>query len=228
MKFTAVGRVHPERADIFFSKITWQSESSGSVSIACESSQLCVSLDDSRIDGYVTAFVTAEHIAQTVVSSLGYSLGCGYSAEIIQVIEDSGESHCFGVMAENLRFEDHNPVFSSALGLARQNLYFRFALQDYTRALTEHTDCAFFCYRVIEAIKSSFAARSQGGGWAEMHTALGTNEETITSTIKAFADPVRHGNWFALPQTTAQQRNDMLSLTRSVLETYRHFADRSA
>jgi hypothetical protein len=53
-----------------------------------------------------------------------------------------------------------------------------------------------------------------------MHKALGTRENSITTVIKEFADPVRHGNWLGCKPTTTAQRNEMLVLTRDILDRY--------
>jgi len=102
------------------------------------------------------------------------------------------------------------------------------ALRDYARAIREVMHCAFLCYRAIEAIKSSFAATTGRDGWADMHTALGTSRQTIEAVVKDFADQVRHGNWFSFRPTTSAQRNEMLLLTRDILDRYLRHAGTSA
>jgi hypothetical protein len=181
-------------------------------------------LDDPKIDGYTTAFVNAEHFAQIVASALGFSLGSGYSVEVIQVIEETGRSHVFGVRPEGLKFEHYEPIFQRVFELASVNLFFRLALRDYIRAITDTTDCATHCFRAIEAIKSAFEFQTRLKGWADMHAALGTEEETITKVVKVYADPVRHGNWAAAKATDTSTRMQMLSLTRDILNRYLDYA----
>jgi hypothetical protein len=220
MKIFATGRVHPERADVRFGEITWSASDGSTVSITCDSSQLFIRADFQNCDGYVAAYIQAQHVAETVVGALGFALGTGYSVELIQLIEESGASHVFGVRPGNLSFPEGDPIFGSALELSRKDLFFRFALRDYARAIGTIVDCAFYCYRAIEAIKSAFDLRGEPGGWAAMHSSLGTTREQIENVVKAFADPVRHGNWFSMQPTTSAERNAMLVLTREILARY--------
>jgi hypothetical protein len=75
-----------------------------------------------------------------------------------------------------------------------RDLFFRLAVRDYLRALTDPIDCPTYCYRAIEAVERAFAHGSGlGNGWAPLHAALGTDKNTIESVVKDFADPVRHG-----------------------------------
>ena len=140
--------------------------------------------------------------------------------EIIQVVEDPPVAHVFGVNVETLTYRPHEPIFVRAYGLASEDVFFRLALRDYTRAITEALDCPTYCFRAIEAIKAAFAFRSGRDGWAAMHDALSTDRTTIDRTIKNYADPIRHGNWIAVQPTTSVARNAMLLLTRQILEGY--------
>jgi hypothetical protein len=173
-----------------------------------------------QLDGWVSAQIAAEHLGYMIVSALGFSLGFGYSVEIIQVIEENGTPHVFGVSVGNLGFNPHDPVFSRALQLAGENLFFRLALRDYMRAITDTTDCATYCFRAIESIKSACALQAGNDSWDAMHTALGTNREDIERRVKQFADPIRHGNWVAAPSTNSATRLDILSCTRAILDRY--------
>lgn len=156
-------------------------------------------------------------------------MGLGYSVEIHEVIEEDGTPRVFGVSPftdapdQKLGFDPHNPVFGRALKLAGRDLFFRLALRDFLRAITDPTDCATYCYRAIEGIKSAFVFKTGKDRWDDMHAALGTDRESIESTVKRRADPVRHGNWIEAPVTTAAVRWEMLWLTREIL---RKFLDR--
>lgn len=226
MRYIATGRVHPERADIHFGPIEWQIPEQGRVVAQCDSSQITVLLELASIDGWATAYITAEHFALIVIGALGFSLGTGYSVELIQVTEEDGTPHVFGVRPTGettdqiLGFDPHGPIFDRAFQLANQNLFFRLALRDYLRAIIDTTDCATYCFRAIESIKSAFSSLTGNVGWSEMHAALGTDKATIDATVKNFADPVRHGNWVNAPTTDGKTRWQMLLLTRKILLTY--------
>lgn len=225
MNYLATGRIHPERADINFGRMVWHLDQ-GKVIASCESSQVTIWIDLATIDGYVNAYLLAEQFSHIVVGALGFSLGNGYSVELIQITEEDGTPHVFGVRptgatpSATLGFVPHEEVFGHALDLANRDLYFRLALRDYLRAFTDSYDCGTYCYRAIEALKSSFSVRGRGNAWAVMHTALGTDRSSIESKIKAFADPVRHGNWVSAKPSSSLDRWNMLSLTRDVLYKY--------
>jgi hypothetical protein len=72
MKYIATGRVHPERADVNIPTTPpWRPAGGGEISVHSESSQLTVTLTDPPVDGYVEAFLLAQHVAESVVSALG-------------------------------------------------------------------------------------------------------------------------------------------------------------
>jgi hypothetical protein len=220
MRYYATGRVLPERASVGFSRIQFAIDS-GTVAIACDASQIAVTLDSlSSVDGWITARVQAELYARVIVSNLGFHKGCGYSVEIVQVTEENGVAHVFGVGVVGLAFAEGSRAFHRAFELSNRDLYFRLAVQDYVRALTEISDCATYCYRAIESIRSSFGPGDGSKPWADMHAALGTSRGLIDAVIKDFATPIRHGDWTEERPTNSQQRYDMLALTRTILSKY--------
>lgn len=223
MRYVVTGRIHPERADIRFSTVEWQIPNDGRVVASCDSSQITICLELSSIDGWITAFIAAEHFAMIIVGALGFSLGSGYSVELIQVTEENGTPHVFGVRPtgltpeQTLGFDPHGHVLNRAFELANANIFFRLALRDFLRAITDPTDCATYCFRAIECIKSAFISKTGKDRWDDMHAALGTDKATINSTIKDFADPIRHGNWVNVKPTDGETRWRMLLLTRDTL-----------
>lgn len=222
-RYIATGRIHPERADVSFSKVTWEIPGEGKVTASCDSSQVTVVLELSNIDGWIAAHIAAEHFAYIVIGAVGFSLGSGYSVEVTQVTEDDGTPHVFGVrptgrsLDETLGFAPHDEVVDRAFKLANTNIFFRLALRDYIRAINDAIDCPTYCYRAIESIKSSFAFSSGIDDWEIMHNALGTDRNAIENTIKKYADPIRHGNWIEAPVTNKNDRWQMLLLTRDIL-----------
>jgi hypothetical protein len=116
--------------------------------------------------------------------------------------------------------EPHIEVFNRAFRLAGRNIFFRLALRDYLQAITDVTDCATYCYRAVESIKAVFVQKTGNNRWDDMHAALGTDRNAITSTIKDFADPIRHGSWVNAKPTDKFKRWDMLELTRDILIKY--------
>ena len=220
MKYLAVGRIHPERTHVSFGPLQWTYEDKGRVTIFSDSAQLSVSLNLPELKDLASAHMAAEHYGQIVASSLGFSLGSGYAVEVTQIFEEDGKPHVFGVRHQALVYQPYAEVFNRAILQATDDIFFRLALRDYVRAIVDTTDCASYCYRAIEAIKSAFAFRSKKDGWAEMHQVLGTNRDTIEATVKQYADPIRHGNWIEAKRTNAGIRTAMLIATRDILYGY--------
>ena len=195
--------------------------------VNCDASQITVALDMPKVDGWLSAMVIAEDIASIIVGGLGFSLGSGYSLELIQVTEEDGTPHVLGVRPSNpnkqdetLAFNPHTEIFNRALLLASRDIFFRLAVRDYLQAINDIRDCATYCYRAVESLKSSFAMRSGHDRWNEMHAALGTDRQLIITTIKQYADPVRHGNWVNAKPTDNFIRWSMLAATRDILNRY--------
>ena len=233
MNYICTGHVHPERADISFSRIEMMLGNEYSVATSCDSSQVTVVLDSAAVDGWIAAQIVAADVAGIVVGALGFSLGSGYSVEILQVTEPNGTPHVFGVRPsgetpqQTLGFDPHLPTFNRAFRLSGRDVFFRLAVRDYLRAITVVADCATYCYRAIEGLKAAFVFNTGIDRWDDMHTTLGTDRESIQSTIKDYADPIRHGNWVNAKPTNAQERWAMLSLTRTILEKYLDHAEPS-
>jgi hypothetical protein len=228
MRYTATGRLHPERADINFSRIELQLEGGDRAVLQCDASQITVLLDNPSVDGWISGYLVAEQLAHIVVGALGFSLGSGYSVELIQITEEDGTPHVFGVRPTNtsgqsLGFDPHIAIFNRAFQLACRDIFFRLALRDFLRAITDTADCATYCYRAIESLKSSFAFKTGVDRWDDMHSALGTDRLSITRTIKDYADPIRHGNWINAKPTDSVTRWRILELTRDILVKYLNY-----
>jgi hypothetical protein len=230
MKFICTGRVHPERADISFSRVEMNFEGGGSAVASCDASQVTVVLDSPSLDGWISAYIMGEDVANIFVGALGFSLGSGYSVELLQVTETDGTPHVFGVRPEGedrqtLGIDPQIPAFSRAIRLSGRDVFFRLALRDYLRGITEVTDCATYCYRAIEGIKSAFVSKTGIDRWDDMHSTLGTDRTAITNTVKLYADAVRHGNWVNAKPTNKVERWNMLCLTRDILAKYMDYAE---
>jgi len=220
MRYEVTGRVHPERAGVSFSPVSWSGTDGRRIEASCDASQLFVSIELPGVSDPATAKLAAEDFAQIVVSALGFSLASAYFVEAIQVWNPPRVPVVFGVRIEELRLPEAPSLLTDLVTLATGDIFFRLALRDYVRAIGDAQDCASYCYRAVEAIKSAFAAPGVADVWAKMHATLGSSREDIESKVKRFADPVRHGNWIEAPQTDGAQRLEMLKLTRDLLLAY--------
>jgi hypothetical protein len=226
MRYICTGRVQPERANVGFSRIEMQLDGGGKAIISCDSSQLTVLLENPNVDGFIAARLMAKDVAGIVIGALGFGLGCGYSFDLIQVTEESGDAHVFGVQpaGDSLAISKDLHEIGRAVQLGGRNVFFRLAVRDYLLAMTEELDCAFYSYRAIEGTKSAFALSAQGNGWSAMHAALGTDQESTTKNVKDFADATRHGNWVGAKYTDSALRRNMLQMTRDILVKYLDYA----
>ena len=206
-------------------------EGGGTAIATCDASQVTIALDVPNIDGWIAAHIVASDVANILIGALGFSLGSGYSTEIVQILEEDGTPHVFGVRPtgetpdQTLGVDPQISAFNRAFRLSGRDVFFRLALRDYLRAITDVTDCATYCYRAIEGIKSAFASKTGLDRWDDMHDALGTKRNEIKSTVKNYADAVRHGNWVNAKTTNKFERWKMLSLTRDILVKYLDYAE---
>jgi len=218
MKYYISGKVLPERAAVQFQEISMDMKQNGYMKITCDAGQLNA-VFETPINDIVSAKLTVEHNAQMIVSALGFSLNCGYSVEIINVFtsEEEGKPTVFGVKADTKNEFEQAQVFNDALLFSSDNVYFRMALRDYMRAITDNMDCAFYCYRALEAITKSYNSGQGSQGWLDLHKDLGTNRKDVDEKITNFASPIRHGRWVEAKSTNSGQRMAMLSYTQSIL-----------
>lgn len=224
MKFIATGRVHPERAEVNISQF-FESNEVASIRMYVGASQIVIHIDDPRIECVRSAHTISEHYAQAMVSSLGLANGCGYTAEITQILDYEFGVQVIGVGEEELASEEHDMVFNNALRLTFRDPFFRFALLDYTSAITDKLGCANSCFRVFESLaKAIDGSKRDKYNWEQFHLALGTDKATIDRLVKNFADPVRHGNWVELADMTWDNRAEMLVFTKDVLIRYIAYA----
>ena len=216
----------PERTAVSLSTVTFEYDEGSIGTIYCDASQISILLNSPILSTHLDAKMHANLICGMFVSAFGFSLGRGYSIEITQVTDENGVAAVFGVappnkrVNENLEFDTNEDIFHRSLKLSSENIFFRFAMRDYTRAILDEIDCAYYCYRAIESIKTSFETENTLDGWEVMHQKLGTSAEEIITKIKHYADPTRHGNWVKVRDTNVEIRWDILAYTKELLHKY--------
>ena len=129
MKYVVVGRILPERANVNLSRTDFRS-SDGSVSyLQCDASQFTVVLNDNEVKDAYSAKIRGEQMALMIVSALGFSNGSGYSVEVIQVVDEEGNSFVFGVrpyspeLGTDLKIEPMDQVCTDAIRLSGHNIF---------------------------------------------------------------------------------------------------------
>ena len=226
MRYIATGRVQPERADIRFTPIEWRIPEHGNVVAYCHGSQLTLVLDIASIDGWATAYQQAKHFALMTVGTLGFALGAAFRIELIQVIAENGLPHVFGAEAigrlpdQSLRIDQPDSGFNRAIQLANKDVWFRLAMRDYLNAIDDAVDCAMYCDRAIETLRTALRARP-GADAAAVDAALGLAAGALDTIVKPHATPLMdHGPSANAPATDNDSRWAMMTLTRDVLLRY--------
>jgi hypothetical protein len=219
MKIFATGVVHPERGGAHFPTLSWKNERDEKIAISCTASQLSITIDIPDLQDSSTGYFRVQDIANMAVSALGFTLGIGYTAEVIQTFPENEESIVHGVHAKGpddipLGYEDTKTVFDSAIGLGRRDVLFRMALMDYCLAIQDPFNCPVYCYRSLEAIRKFF------DNWDEMHKALGTSRDEIDKLLTEHSKILRHGSWAEAIVTNNQDRAAMLKMVRDALYKY--------
>lgn len=224
MKYVAAGRVHPERVGVHIPKTIWEREK-GSISFECAASQILVMIDDPRVDNHWSAKYSAEHVSGIFISVLGFVIGCSYAVEITQVVDDEGILLVPSVQMPELVVATNNIDIGTKIDsfseLARKDISFRFALKDYVAAIGNVVEGAFLCYRAIESLSKALSpGLTDGAGWKSLHKALVTDKASIDKYVTNYAKPIRHGSWVELAPMNQDQRVEMLSFTRELIEKY--------
>jgi len=203
------GRVVPERALLDTSEFSFKPLASTDV----PEGELFIQIIRSQVSarfvckGSVTNIFTLRNVVEdatrTILDAVGYHRGYGYDLEIVQMVRpDSSENQVFGIDVPVVAkaCEDAGIAFQHimvALGVP-DGAYLRHALSDLREAIKSPKDTGFFCYRAVESLKNCVAARNgvspdKPAGWETFRAAYSIEKDELLG-IKAFADPVRHGN----------------------------------
>jgi hypothetical protein len=223
MKFIAVGRVHPERASVFFPQFT-QSNETATIKLFCWSGQIAIHIDDPRITDSAIAKVASEHFGQAFVSAIGLQFGGGFTVEITQLLLDfDGAVQVIGASDDRYALEEGSDFYALATKLSFRDPIFRFALLDYTRALIDTMGSPYLCYRALESLSKAIGKGKNDSNWKRLHEALGTTEQEVKDIVKTYADPIRHGNWSEIAHMTWEHHLVMMKYTRDVIVKYMYY-----
>jgi hypothetical protein len=223
MRYYVTGKVFPERCNVIIGEIEKDIKIC-SFKFNCDSSQILVIIDNTVLDQY-SAFILAKEISLTIITSLGYANGCGYGVEMINICDDNKLSSVYGVGVEEMKSSNVIKDFAESLDIAVQNIFYRFSIRDFTKAMTSEMECPFLCYRAIETIKSNFlteSTSSESDAWESMHKKIGSKASDIMK-IKPFADPIRHGNYTEFKETDHVQRVEILKITKDTIDRFKQY-----
>ena len=229
------GRVVPERALLDTSEFSFKVPAQGDVPEGELFLQIIKSQVSARFvcQGSVTNIFTLRNIvddaARTILDAVGYHRGYGYDLEIVQMIRpDSSEKQVFGIdvpavakSCDEAGITLHHIMV--ALG-ASDGAYLRHALSDLREAIKSPKDTGFFCYRAVESLKNCVAARNGGSPdkaaeWEMFRSAYAIDKDQILD-IKAFADPVRHGNVAHKWQVTDGDRSRLFTTAWRIVNQF--------
>lgn len=236
IQYTFFGKVHPERCNVSIPEFRAQIEAldngiTGELRYSISLSQVTATFNCvTPVSNIFTLKNYAEDAIRVALDALGYTLGCGYDLEIIQMIDSLGNHPVvFGVgiskleksaSEAGLKFENILDVFKDSKGG-----YLQRCLADLREAIRAPKDTGFFCYRAIESLRQYFihetGARDEKVSWEELRSELGIHRTEI-ERVKTLADPVRHGYTVAI---TADQRDEITMLTWKIVNQFIKYAN---
>jgi hypothetical protein len=230
MKYFATGRILPERANAVLPFIGHSIPDIGTIEMYCDASQINMTLEllPHVTMGEHSAFILLKNHARIIASCVGFATGSNYTAELVSITGPENKPAVYGVRIDELRVGNDiitdTKIMCEMLQFCGNNFFMRFAIQDYTTAITNEVDLPFLCYRAIETVSNYFRTEESVMGakdekkkaWQKMHKELGTKKEEIDE-IKHEADKLRHGSYHELSVSTLENRVRFLKITREVL-----------
>jgi hypothetical protein len=229
------GRVIPERALLDISEVqlkvlAFEDVPEGDLFIEVIKSQIFVRfLTSGEVRNIFTLRNIVEDAVRMLLDGAGYFAGYGYDAEIVQVVRsNTGEKYVFGIDVPTLAGVCEkagitvNDIFTALS--KTDGHYLRHALADVRGAIKSPRDTGFFCYRAIESLKNCCATRNgvppdKDDAWELFRNSCSVLKQQIMN-IKAFADPVRHGNYLQARPMTDKDRADVLKGTWEIINKY--------
>jgi len=202
----------------------------GILSIKIALSQItAILVTDTIFDDPYTLKNYIDDSIRTIVDALGYTKGCGYDCEIIQMVDDIGnEPIVFGVGIPVLSAGDDQSIsaFTHIVSLYadKRCAYLQRCLSDLREAIRSPKDTGFFCYRAIESLRNYFMVEKQmktdRKSWGVLRQELGVDRQEI-DFIKQFSDPLRHGSTKPI---TDSERASVLRRTWTIVDKYIEYA----
>lgn len=233
--YVLTGRVIPERAVLSVSEIPMlvsggSDVPEGELGVEIILNQIFAKyLSQNEVTNIFTLRNIVEDAVRSIVDVAGYIHGYAYDVEIVQLTQpNTAMKQVFGIDVPVLAgvCEQAGINIHDVIGLlAQPSSYFvRHALADLRESVKSAKDTAFFCYRAVESLKNAFLVKYQASGdentkWELFRTQYQIERDDIMS-IKAFADPVRHGNYVDAKPMSDPERADFFRKTWGIVNKF--------
>lgn len=234
-RYTFAGVIHPERAAVSVSTISFEINAPGAGIVG----QLAMTIAVSQLTAVFTSqnqvsdfYTLKNHVADAVhvaVDAFGYVTGRGYDVELVQLIPaESVVPIVFGVGIPALEDNSADPAarFTDLIRLFQdpRGSYLQRCFADLREAIRSPRDTGFFCFRAIESLRQFFVlevkAKSDKESWEMFRTVLAVDRSAI-DYVKEFADPARHG---AAKPISDTERAEVFRRTWAIVGHFVEFA----
>jgi hypothetical protein len=211
------GKVIPDRAGVTFLPATFHVDGGADVPPSSLLIQIIVSQIFARLTcpspivNHKTARNMVEDSVRAILDAYGFVFARGYEVEItqyfaIEPMDDYVYGVDFGALEGRAVTAGLSPQHLLYLMSTPSSWFFRRALSDFREALRNSTDTGFFCFRAVETLMQQHASTrpptNDKAKWIAFREYYGVSEDQIRQ-VKAFADPVRHGNGLQLLEMTS-------------------------
>lgn len=170
------------------------------------------------------------HILEAKFSMFGFVFGNGYEIEIDAVLTPNLDTHrVYGIDVAALRHQgslDEAYAEVDRLGKIVQQEFGALvtrSLIDFSSALKDPIDAAFYCYRAIEGLCNHNAFRlgmdersKKASKWEEFRKIVNVDRDLIDQ-IKADADPLRHNSVGTFTHTVNEHQ---LKIAKNIMSAY--------
>lgn len=170
-----------------------------------------------------------KNIVQSDLAMVAYLTGNAYDFEVTRVLSQSrGIDRVFGIDIPCLAERGKSVDLQEALlklrdkAIGPNGMFLRRCFSDLASSMKHADDTGFYCYRAIESLRHHCAAvhglsaADKSKQWEKFREVAGCDEKALRS-IKAAADPLRHGK---ASGTDSEVRAKLFASTWDVVDGY--------
>jgi len=227
------GVVLPERAQLSLQfALEFTHIASGSIGVAKVSivlNQVAVWVESEHHWDVFDLRNVVKNIVQSHLAMVGYLKGYAYDFEVTRVLNQSrGIDRVFGIDIPCLAERGKSVELQEALPKLRDKtigpngVFLNRCFSDLAFSIKHADDTGFYCYRAIESLRHHCAAvhglskAEKSRQWEKFREVAGCDEQTLLS-IKAAADPLRHGE---ASGARSEDREKLFASTWDVVDGY--------